>query len=132
MPVTDLKNFESKYKIFLDGSKGKHRENRIWEREIRGKHGCIYPYGYDGTLASTITSKRLLKRLEDVCLRIIQEGDWEITFIFKPEDIDKVAKVIRARRKRKITPEMKKKLIERLKLGKVLKKEEIIPEKNGI
>lgn len=121
MPVTNLhKKYGSKYKVVDDGTDDPCREGRVWCQEIRGKHGAIYPYGYDGSLAVRIEGKTRVsnnsraQRLEQEGLAIIQSGEWEIVFKFDPERIHEIAELIVAKKRRHLTPEQRVKAMEAL------------------
>lgn len=127
MPVTNLqKKYGNKYKVVDDGTNDPCRAERVWCQEIRGRHGAIYPYGHDGTLAvrnesrkENIRTSPRAKQLEREGLKVIQRGDWEIVFKFEPARIDYIADLIKAKKKRHLSPEQRAKAIEALaKAGK--------------
>jgi len=114
MPVINLQEkYGSKYKVVDDGTDDPVREERIWGQEIPGKYGTIYPYGYDGSLSVRFDSKTKAKtnawakRLEKEGFPVIQRGDWEIVFKFNPAQIDYIAELIQAKKRRYLNPEQK-------------------------
>lgn len=121
MPVTNLQEkYGGKYKVVDDGTDDPCREGRVWCQEIRGKHGAIYPYGYDGSLAVRIEGKTRLSNnaraqgLEQEGLPVIQRGEWEVIFKFDPERIHDMAELIGAKKRRHLTPEQRAKAMEGL------------------
>jgi hypothetical protein len=114
MTVTNLQEkYISKYKVVDDGTDDPVREERVWGQEIPGKYGAIYPCGYDGSLSVRIESKTKVrnnpraKRLEAEGFAVIQRGDWEIVFKFDPAQIFYIAGVIKAKKRRHLSPEQK-------------------------
>lgn len=122
---TDLKaSFGSAYRIFPEDWKnhkkkahvyflemGIPREEWVYYWEIVGKYGKIYPYGKDGSLAVEINSRQhneLAGRLD--CLRLMLDCCAESTYRFEPENLEKVAKVIQARKRKRMSLEQKEKL----------------------
>ena len=126
MPVTNLQeNYGSKYKVVDDGTNDPCRAERVWCQEIRGKYGAIYPYGYDGSLAVRIEAKTKVKnnarakKLESEGFPVIQLGDCEIVFKFEPARFDYIAELIKARKRRHLSPEQRAKAMAALaKAGK--------------
>ena len=114
MTVTNLKQkYGSKYKVVYDGTDDSCRAELVWCHEIRGRHGIIYPYGHNGSLAVRIEAKTKIKnnavarRLESEGFPVIQRGDWAINFEFMPEQIDYIAGLIKAKKRRRLSPEQK-------------------------
>lgn len=112
MPVTNLQEkYGKKYKVVDDGVDDQCREERVWCQEIRGKFGVIYPCGNNGALAVCVESKTKVKnslvasRLEREGFRVIQRGDWQIVFKFELDQFDYIADLIKAKRRKKLSPE---------------------------
>ena len=112
MAVTNLmKEYGDIYKVIDDGTDDSNRDEHVWCQEIRGRHGIIYPYGYNGALAVRFDSKTKSKtntwamRLKSEGFQIIQRGDWEVVFRFPPSQINYIATLIKARKKRHLTAE---------------------------
>lgn len=126
MPVTNLQEkYGSKYKVVDDGTNDTCRDSRVWCQEIRGRHGTIYPYGYNGSLAVRFDSKTKAKtnawakRLKKEGFPVIQRGGWEIVFKFESAQIDYIADLIKAKKRRHLSPEQKAQAIAALaKAGK--------------
>lgn len=116
MPLINLKaEYGGRYQVVDDGTDDSDRSERIWCMEIRGKYGAIYPHGADGTLAVRVESARVARRFASLALRVAQRGDDEVVFVFTPALIDQVAALIRARRRRQVSPERRAQLAENLK-----------------
>lgn len=118
MAVTNLRNtFGAVYKVTDDGTGDSPRSDSTWCQEIRGRYGIIYPYGYDGSLAVRFDSKTKSKinawamRLTREGFKIVQRGDWEIVFRFALSKIDYMATLIKARKRRHLTPEERAKAL---------------------
>ena len=96
------------------------KADKVWYQVIPCKWGTIYPYGDDILAAEVDGHPRIANRLRDqpFC-RVHQDGDFgELTVLFHVNDIRKVAKIMRARRKRQISDEERAVLMERLKLAR--------------
>ncbi len=111
------------YRIFLDESwgveRGKNLQDKPWYYEIRGKYGKIYLYSSrDNILAvhinSNVISNRVERENKDI-LKIYLKTDKGSVFLFGPENLEFVAKLIKARRKRQYSPEYRQELINRAK-----------------
>jgi len=121
MPVTNLQEkYGSKYKVVDDGTDDPCRAERVWCQEIRGRHGAIYPYGHDGSLAVRIEAKTKVKnnaragKLEKERFLVIQRGDWEIVFKFPPDQIHYIADLIKAKKRRHLSLEQRAKVLKTL------------------
>lgn len=118
--MINLREYYGKqYKIFLDESweymENKSEEEKPWCYELRGKYGLIYPYD-DSTLAVMVTSESIkgrLKRNFKGRVATFWDGDGEGVFLFDPGLIYEIAEMIRARRRRQLSPEAKEKLANR-------------------
>jgi exonuclease III len=124
MPVINLKEtYGSKYKVVDDGTNDSVRAERVWCQEILCECGVIYPYGHDGSLAARFDSTTMEKtrawarKLKREGFLVIQRGDWEIVFKFTPEQIDYIAKLIKAKKKRHLSPKHRARASEFLKIN---------------
>jgi len=117
--VTDLKKFDMKYRVINDGTDGSEMVERIWEWCIPGKHGQVYPVGFNGDLGVLSEKPRIASKLRALGLQRLQG---EVAFRFPPARIHEVAEIILARKSRKgkfiMTPEQRAAAIERLKLAR--------------
>ncbi len=124
--MVDLKKqYGKKYRIFMDeawDAEDSHSnpdkvKDKPWYYEIRGKYGTVYLYGTN-KLAVRITGNRIKNRIKaeyaDI-LSLYLEAEDESIFLFSPDNFEIVAKLIKAKRKRQITEEQRKLIIERTK-----------------
>lgn len=115
MVTNPKQSYGSRFVVRDDGTNDPEKSERIWAMEILGKHGTMYPYGYDGTLAVRVESRRLAKKLEAMGYQVRQRGDWEVVFLFPLKDFELIAGLVGARKRRQLGPEARAKLVERLK-----------------
>lgn len=116
--MIDLRElFGERYRVVDDGTDDCDRSERLGCQEIRGKHGTIYPYGRNGSLAVRVESSRISARIESLGLKVIQRGDFETVFLFDPKQLNKIAALIQAQKRRQLSAEEKAKLVARLKGG---------------
>jgi hypothetical protein len=80
------------------------------------KYGHVYPWGGRMLAASVDGYPKIAGRLRRLgCVEVAQDGDFgELTVIFDVADFVKVAKVMRPRRRRQMTPEQRAELVARL------------------
>jgi len=77
-----------------------------WAMQLPGRFGTIYPAGGDRLGVMLDGHPQLAKRLQALpCCRLVQDGDWEKTFEFDVADFDKVAEIVRPRRRRRASPQ---------------------------
>lgn len=93
-----------------------------WLMAILCRYGHIYPHG-GTTLAASIDGHpnvaSQLRRL--ACCRVRQDGDGgELTVHFDVADFSAVARILRPRRRRQVTPEQREELLARLGNGRRL------------
>jgi len=116
MPVTNLQEqFGDRYRVQDDGTEDPCREERVWCMEIRGKKGKIYPYGWDGSLAVFVNSRKMARVMGGLGYKRLQSGDSEFSFKFPLADIHQVARLIKAQKRRQLSLEQKAALVLRLK-----------------
>ena len=104
--MTDLREFASRYIVRDDGS-----QDAPWSLEISGRLGTIYPRSEDGTLAVLATSAHAIRKLTEAGLKVLQRGDGEAVLIFAPKDLDRVAAMIRAKKRRQLNLEHRAKAV---------------------
>lgn len=110
-PINLKERYGKQYKVMDDGTDDTDRIERIWCMTIPGKHGIIYLYGLDGSLAVTLNSKKLARKIRDLGLRSVQWGDKESTFVFTPDLMETICSIIKAKKRRHLTPEQKERSI---------------------
>ena len=98
------------------------RANRedLWLIIVLCRYGHVYPFG-GNTLAASVDGHPnvagLVRRLP--CCQVWQDGDFgELTVLFDVADFDEIAKIMRPRRRRQVSPEQKAILLARLGRGK--------------
>jgi hypothetical protein len=102
MDCIDLNQFGDKYKLSLDPA-AKPRNKDPWLITMLCRHGEIYPFGGNLLAASTNTRGPVANQLAKLG-RIHQDGDDGITVVFDVADFDAVAKVMKPKRRRKLSP----------------------------
>jgi hypothetical protein len=116
--IFDLRKVENKYKVYKDKAKdlvSEEKEKQLFKYELRGKYGEIYPYGYDESLAVYVNSPKIVSIIKKrFNLEILQKGDYETVFKFYSDLLEKIADLIKAKKKRVISNEFKSKLLQRL------------------
>lgn len=121
-PGVNLAEFcGDRYKVVDDGTDDPCREERPWCMEIQGRYGAIYPYGsthfHPDLLAVRVDSPRIWMRdFDHLGLKVRQWGDDEKVFLFPVSMLDEIAGLIKARRRRQVSPEQKAELLRRLKV----------------
>ena len=125
--MIDLKKiYGKKYRIFMDEawavedsqSNPDKVKDKPWYYEIRGKYGKIYLYSTkDNILAVHINSNVISNKIErenTAILSLYMKTEEGSVFLFKPETLEFVAKIIKARKKRQISEKQKAVLVERI------------------
>lgn len=111
--INPRETFGKRYRIFMDEawlaedavSNPDKVNDRPWYYEIRGKYGTVYVYG-DNMLAVSITANRVkgsIKKAYGNILCLYLKAEDESIFLFKPDNLEIVAGLIKARRKRQVT-----------------------------
>jgi len=91
------------------------RTDDPWLQVVPSRNGDIYPHGGD-ELAAYCERPGIGKRLAALdCVRVHQHGDREITVVFDVADFDRVAAVLKPRKRRRLSPEQRAASAERLK-----------------
>jgi len=119
-----LKKYRDKYKVFK-------QQGGVWEiRCKRGNSVCVYDLG-DRTLLFAFFSGKsarsvnlLIKKLQQcgVWFKVNQLGDTEATIIFKEDDIEKFELIFKIKKRKIISEEYRKILVERMKVARESKK----------
>jgi hypothetical protein len=108
----DLKaRFGKRYRITLDPAHAAEygegsRKDDPWLITIHCRYGHIYPYGGELLGASTERRGPVARRLADLsCVRVVQDGDDGVNVVFHVDDFNTVARNLKPRRRRQLTPE---------------------------
>ena len=120
----NLRTDQRRYKVFVDESYYAENEagksSELWRYyEIHGAYGIIYSNSRS-KLGMFIKSNTIANRINEPEWKIIQNGQEERVYLLPNEDLDKAAKMIKARKKRQFTPEqleMQKIRMEKARLG---------------
>ncbi len=86
-----------------------------WLMVILCQHGHIYPHSHSQLGASTDRSGKTANQLKRLaCTTVVQDGSDGVNVIFEVTDFEKVAEILKPRRRRRQTPEQRQASIERL------------------
>ncbi len=98
--------FGGKFRIKIDPANEKHRNIDPMYFVIPCQYGEIYPFS-DDKLALMVTSIKVAKRLrrEHPELKVHQDADDAVVFLFPLNQFDLVAGYVHPRRKRQLSPE---------------------------
>ncbi|MBN2025122.1 MAG: hypothetical protein JW809_20260 [Pirellulales bacterium] len=118
----DLKaRFGRRYRLGRDESYGAERgpggrARDPWTLMIPCRFGHLYPFDADLLAASVDGFPRVAGRLRALaCCRVWQDGDrGELTVVFHVNDLAEVARIVRPRRRRRLSPEQRATLTRRL------------------
>lgn len=113
--VTDLEKLSNgQYEIKWENGKApESNEDRLWEKEIHGEHGKIYPYGYDGSLAVYCSNRKLVSKIRSSGAMLLVKGEQGATFKFQPALFGAIANIINSNSttpKKQLSPELLEKL----------------------
>ena len=89
------------------------RADDPWLQVLLCQHGHIYPHG--GELLAAATDKRggIAKKLAALdCTTVVQDGSDGANVVFPVEHFDEVARIMKARKRRRLSPEHRRKLTE--------------------
>ncbi len=122
MDCIDLKErLGERYRVRLDregymAEPELHRTaEKPWHYTVACQNGEIYPHGGELLGASTIRHGIIAKRLAELdCVTVTQDGEDGINVTFHVDDFDKVAEVMKPRKRRRLSPEQRQLAAERL------------------
>ena len=106
--------FGDRYKITWDQSAYYKHDKTPWMMTIEGTYGTIYPYSKDLLAVECDHHRSRQRKLLVLGLELHQDGDRAKTFLFPPEQMPEVAKIIKAYKKRQHrpqTPEQRQKML---------------------
>ena len=112
--------FGDRFQIALDESyHGQYGENARtvdpWYMQIRCQHGHIYPHGRDVLAASTNTRGGIVRKLAVLdCTTVVQDGSDGINATFHVRDFERVAELMKPKRRRRLAVEQRVAAAERL------------------
>jgi hypothetical protein len=118
MECVNLKKvFGSRFKVTWEESYfAEHgrsaRADDPWLQIIPCQHGHIYPYGGDMLVASTAKPGRVARALIQLdCTKLWRDGDDGVDVLFDVDDFEPVAEQMKPRRRRRLSPERRAKLV---------------------
>ena len=86
-----------------------------WLMIIPCQRGHIYPHSHNRLGASTDRCGKTANQLKRLaCTKVVQDGSVGVNVIFEVSDFEKVAKIMKPRRRRRQSPEQRQASIERL------------------
>jgi len=109
MTPPDLKAlYGARFQITFDEAAERGRKD-LWMMQIpcAGKGVMIYPHGENLLAVQCDNRPSIAKRLADLGLRLVQDGDAEKTFVFPVERFEEVAAIVKPRRRRLLTEEQR-------------------------
>jgi hypothetical protein len=96
------------YRLKMDESAsipGQTAADRLWLQQIRCRYGHIYPHSVD-TLGAYTDRRLIIGRLIAIPgVTLHQLGDSECSVIFDPAHLPQVAELLRAYKRRRLSPE---------------------------
>jgi hypothetical protein len=102
--------YGDKYQLSRDPAAGPG-DTDPWVVTLPCRYGVIYPHGPDTLAVEVDGHPKVAARLRRMGLKAQQDGDGEWTFLFDVADFDRVAEVVRPRRRRVLSPEGRAKLV---------------------
>lgn len=119
MDCLDLqKLFGKRYRVTLEANgvtKSQTPEAEYpWLYEIVGRKGMVYPHG-SNVLAAVGFTPSSSRKLRGLTHALTVRGDQEVVITFEPKNIESVFKIIKPRKRRRLTDEQRAAAIERLK-----------------
>jgi hypothetical protein len=115
--MIDLKALAGQnYRLTLDPSAEADptRAERPWLYRVPAKYGFIGVHGGDALVAYCDRPRLFSALLEIPGARTRQRGDTEIAVLIGPEHLDRAAGILKARRRRRLSPEARERATARL------------------
>ena len=86
-----------------------------WYIQIACQRGVIYPHGGDRLAAEIEGRPRTARRLRELpCTEVFPDGNNDLAVTFDARDFEKVAELIKPRRRRRVSEENRRKASERM------------------
>ena len=114
------KRFGGRYRVVYEESyfvehRLTARADDPWLQVLLCQHGHIYPHGRDVLAASTNTRGGIARKLAALdCTEVIQDGSDGVNARFDVRDFERVAELLKPRRRRRLTVEQRRAAAERL------------------
>ena len=110
----DLYRVEFEESYVADHGDGARVENP-WLTIIPCQRGHIYPHSHNQLGASTDRCGKITNQLKRLAfIEVVQDGEDGVNVIFEVSDFEKVAEIMKPRRRRRQTPQQRQASIERL------------------
>src|SRR5258708_5262089 len=107
--------FGAKYRIFIDRDSAEGpRDKDPWLQEIRCRRGLIYPYSATHLAVQVDGHPFIAQRLRQMGFELVQDGDYEKTFLFTTDRFDEVAEIVQPYVRRRLSDEQRQNATERL------------------
>ena len=101
-PVDLRGTYGHKYAVTTDADSTEGpRDRDLWLCQIETRTGLIYPYSATHLGVQVDGHPAIAGRLARMGYPLIQGGDTEKTFLVPAEDLDRIARLIRVRRRRR-------------------------------
>ena len=125
MKAIDLKKMWGEdYRVSKDHDCEPHDE---WSYQIKGTHGVVYPYSSTLLAVQCDGKRKRQKELKALGLRVVQEGDRDMTLVFTPTRMHEVAKIIKCYKRPKLSEDDRQR--RRIRMQQVrAKSEKITPQ----
>ena len=118
-PINLREQFGHQYQIVHDEAYAVEKpqfrvDEEAWLEQIPCKYGHIYPHGGTtlGAWSDRPSRRRLLREL--ACCTVHVEGDHEINVLFDVKDFESVARILKPRRRRRLSDTQLRKCSQRL------------------
>ena len=108
--------YRVEYEASYHADRGENaRSEDPWLMVIPCQHGHIYPHGRDVLAASTNTRGGIARKLAALdCTTVVQDGSDGINATFHVRDFERVAELMKPKRRRRLTVEQRRAAAERL------------------
>jgi hypothetical protein len=110
------RQYQIAYEESYEADRGRHaRSPEPWLVVIPCQFGHIYPQGGELLAASTNHRGPVANRLASLpCSALVQDGDDGVNVVFHVDDFAAVARVMKPKRRRALSPEKRAQQVERL------------------
>ena len=118
-PINLLEWFSKRYRVSYDQAynpKGKPRSCLDpWMMQIEGRYGTVYPYGGEVLCLEIDRHVKLANRIANLPgVTVHQEGDDERTLLFDVSLFEKVARLVKLKRRRRLSEKQRREKAARL------------------
>ena len=109
MTPPDLKAlYGARFQITFDqAAEGRSKDPWMMQIPCAGKGVMIYPHGENLLAVQCDHRPSIAKRLAELGIRLVQDGDAEKTFVFPLDRFEEVAAIVKPRKRRIASPAVK-------------------------